>query len=81
MCKPLSHAGRSVSVKVDIFRQLQQSDVILNVTVTVIVTMDVESRHIDCLLWQYSLPSDCSVVIPQDHLKPTCKQCSMMFGI
>ena len=63
MCKHLSHAGRSVSVKVDIFRQLQQSDVILHVTVTIIVTMDVESRHIDCLLWQNSLPGDSFVVI------------------
>ena len=70
MCKHLSHAGRSVSVKVDIFRQLQQSDVILSVTITVIVTVNVESRDIHCLLWQYSLPSDCSVVIPQDHLEP-----------
>ena len=70
MCKHLSHAGRSVSVKVDIFRQLKQSDVILSVTVTVIVTMDVESRHIDCLLWQYSLPGDSLVVFAQSHLEP-----------
>ena len=70
MCKHLSHAGRSVSVKVDIFRQLQQSDVILSVTVTVIVTMDVESRDIDCLLWQYSLPGDSLVVFAQSHLEP-----------
>ena len=70
MYKHLSHAGRSVSVKVDIFRQLQQSDVILSVTVTVIVTMDVESRNIDCLLWQYSLPGDSLVVFAQSHLEP-----------
>ena len=70
MCKHLSHAGRSVSVKVDIFRQLKQSDVILSVTVTVKVTMDVESRDIDCLLWQYSLPGDSLVVFAQSHLEP-----------
>ena len=70
MCKHLSHAGRSVSVKVDIFRQLKQSDVILSVTVTVIVTVDVESRDIDCLLWQYSLPGDSLVVFAQSHLEP-----------
>ena len=70
MCKHLSHAGRSVSVKVDIFRQLQQSDVILSVTVTVKVTMDVESRDIHCLLWQYSLPGDSFVMFAQSHLEP-----------
>ena len=70
MCKHLSHAGRSVSVKVDIFRQLKQSDVILSVTVTVIVTMDVESRDIHCLFWQYSLPGDSLVVFAQSHLEP-----------
>ena len=70
MCKHLSHAGRSVSVEVDIFRQLQQSDVILSVTVTVKVTMNVESRNIHSLLWQYSLPSDSFVVFAQSHLEP-----------
>ena len=70
VCKHLSHAGRSVSVKVDIFRQLKQSDVILSVTVTVIVTVDVERSDIDCLLWQYSLPGDSLVVFAQSHLEP-----------
>ena len=72
MCKHLSHAGRSVSVKVDIFRQLQQGDVILSVTVTVKVTVDVESGDIDCLLWQSSLPGDSFVVFAKYHLEQ-CK--------
>ena len=60
----LSHAGRGVNVEVHLLSQLQQGNVIIFVIFfTVMVTMDVESRHIDCLLWQYSLPCDCSVVI------------------
>ena len=66
----LSHAGGGVNVEVHLLRQLQQGDVIVISIMAFMVTVDVDSRDIHCLLWQYSLPGGCSVVIPQDHLEP-----------
>ena len=59
----LSHAGGGVNVEIHLLRQLQHSNVIVISIMAFMVTVDVDSRHIHCLLWQYSLPSDCSVVI------------------
>ena len=61
----LSHAGRGVSVEVHLLRQLQQGDIIVisNRRAVFIVMVNMDSRDIYCLLWQCSLPSDCSVVI------------------
>ena len=75
VCTHLSHAGGGVNVEVHLLRQLQHRDVIVISIMAFMVMVDVDSRDIDCLLWQYSLPRGCSVVIAKYHLEQCKLRC------